>query len=81
MTYYHITWEISLEADTPEEAARYCLDIQRDGDSEATWFTVREPGDPIGREIDAADTHVHDEGPCCECGDPNHCCCECPRSM
>lgn len=25
-----------------------------------------------------SDEHVHDEGPCCECGSPYHCCCDCP---
>lgn len=24
------------------------------------------------------DTHIHDDGACCECGDNEHCCCDCP---
>lgn len=25
-----------------------------------------------------SDIHIHDEGNCCECNSPYHCCCECP---
>lgn len=81
MPFYHITWEINLDADTPLEAAKTCLEMQRDPNGTATWFTVRQNGDTAGVDIDAADTHVHDEGSCCECGSPDHCCCECPKFM
>jgi hypothetical protein len=40
MNEYTVTWKISLEADTPELAARLALDIMRDPDSIATQFTV-----------------------------------------
>jgi hypothetical protein len=37
---YRVTWQIDLEADTPEEAARQALVIQRDPSSIATVFEV-----------------------------------------
>jgi hypothetical protein len=42
-TPYLVRWEITLEADTPEEAAQKALDIQRAPDSIATVFKVRDP--------------------------------------
>lgn len=40
MPQYLITWEIELDADSPEEAAEEALRIHRDPDSEATVFDV-----------------------------------------
>lgn len=40
MNSYRVVWEIDIEADTPEDAARQALDIQRDKNSEATVFLV-----------------------------------------
>ena len=37
---YRVTWTIDLDADTPEEAARKALEIQRDPESIATCFIV-----------------------------------------
>lgn len=37
---YFIRWEIDIDADTPEAAAREALRIQRDPDSIATVFDV-----------------------------------------
>jgi hypothetical protein len=37
---YRITWEIDVEADTPQDAARKALRIQRKRDSIATVFDV-----------------------------------------
>lgn len=37
---YFISWEIDIDADTPEAAAREALRIQRDPDSIATVFDV-----------------------------------------
>lgn len=39
---YLVTWEMTIEADTPEEAARKALEIHRDPESIATVFTVTE---------------------------------------
>jgi len=33
---------------------------------------------PIEDNACDKDEHVHDEGNCCECGSPYHCCCDCP---
>jgi hypothetical protein len=41
MTTYRVTWEIDVEADSHEEAAREALAIQRDPMSHAIVFTVR----------------------------------------
>ncbi len=37
---YHIKWEIDVEADSPEEAAKLALDIQLDRRAVATVFIV-----------------------------------------
>jgi hypothetical protein len=37
---YNVVWNIQIEAETPEEAARLALEIQRDPSSEATYFNV-----------------------------------------
>lgn len=38
MTDYTVKWEINIEADSPEEAAMMALEIQRDPESQATFF-------------------------------------------
>lgn len=40
MNSYSIVWEIDVKADTPEEAARKALAIQRNPESIATVFDV-----------------------------------------
>lgn len=40
MRTYRVTWEIELDAETPEDAAREALEIQRNPDSTATVFKV-----------------------------------------
>ena len=42
MTEYLVTWQIFVEARTPEEAARGALAAQRDIESTATSFDVRD---------------------------------------
>ena len=37
---YHVSWDIDLVADSPMDAARQALRIQRDRDSIATVFDV-----------------------------------------
>jgi len=41
---YRVTWKIDIEADSPEEAAARALIVQRDPESIATVFEVRERG-------------------------------------
>ena len=41
---YRVTWEIDIEAESDEAAARQALEIQRDRDSIATCFVVRDSG-------------------------------------
>lgn len=40
MNEYTVTWAIDIDADTPEEAAKEAMAIQRDPDSIATVFMV-----------------------------------------
>lgn len=48
MTTYLVTWDIHVEADSPEEAARRALEIQRDPTSTATVFIINDgTSDPI----------------------------------
>lgn len=44
MAQYRVTWEIDVEAGTPERAANLALQIQRDSESTATVFDVRMVG-------------------------------------
>ena len=46
MTEYLVTWRIFVEATSPEAAAREALAVQRDLDSEATGFEVRDAETP-----------------------------------
>lgn len=48
-THYRVGWEIDIYADTPEDAARKALAIQRDPASIATQFNVRsaDGGEPV----------------------------------
>ena len=48
MTEYLVTWRIFVEADSPEDAAREALAVQRNLESEATGFDVR---DGAGTEV------------------------------
>jgi hypothetical protein len=43
MSSYRVTWEIDIEADTPQEAAEKALEIQRRPDSSAVVFEVKGP--------------------------------------
>ena len=47
MIEYLVTWRIFVEAASPEDAAREALAVQRNLESEATSFDVR---DDTGRE-------------------------------
>jgi hypothetical protein len=44
MPQYTVTWEIEIHAETPEEAAREALAIQRDVNSTATVFHLCDEG-------------------------------------
>lgn len=53
MKTYHVTWEIDIDADSPEAAAREALRIQRDAASSATVFCVWDE-DGIDTTVDLA---------------------------
>lgn len=42
MTTYLVTWEIDVDADSPEEAAQIAREIQLDDCSTATVFVIKE---------------------------------------
>jgi hypothetical protein len=49
---YEIIWRIQLDAESPEDAARIALEIQRDAFSEATVFEVTNKDTGEMEEID-----------------------------
>lgn len=57
MATFTVNWQIDIEADTPEEAARQALEIQRDPDSIALEFSVA-PRDEHGMPDWLAETWV-----------------------
>lgn len=52
MTQYYVSWHIDVEADSFEEAAINALEIQRDPNSLATIFTVKNETTGDSRTID-----------------------------
>lgn len=44
-TTYRVTWQIDIDADSPEEAAARALIVQRDAESTALVFEVSIDGD------------------------------------
>jgi hypothetical protein len=52
MAQYRVTWDIELDADSPEDAARKALEIQRDPNSIATVFDVAGEDSVFIRRID-----------------------------
>ena len=55
---YHVMWEIDIKADSPEEAARIALDIQRNPESAATVFTVTDEEDEMMKIDPIADENL-----------------------
>lgn len=58
MHTYTVTWTISIDATTPEEAAKLALDIQRDPFSTATVFDVTDERETI-TQVDLFDKTEH----------------------
>ncbi len=52
---YLVTWEIDIEATSPEEAAKQALEIQRDPNSEAVAFTVKRQSTDEKTDVDLLD--------------------------
>lgn len=61
---YTVTWAIEVYADTPEEAAREALRIQRDPESMATVFTVQAfpDGGSVNIDLEDIDAQIAAEG-------------------
>jgi hypothetical protein len=54
---YHVVWEIDLDADSPEEAARLAYSYQQNPESTATVFEVTEAdsAEVVNLRVDVAD--------------------------
>lgn len=52
MKSYVVTWTIDIEADSAEDAAKQALEIQRDPESIATWFEVKDTKTGVVEFID-----------------------------
>lgn len=52
MPEYSVTWEITIEADSPREAAERALEIHRNPESIATVFTVTTAEDTWRIDLD-----------------------------
>lgn len=52
MTEFYVEWSISLKADSPEEAAKQALLIQRDPSRLATVFTVIGDGKTVQVDLE-----------------------------
>ena len=50
MPFYEVTWQIEVDADTPENAALTARGIQLDPANIATFYFVREIADDKGQE-------------------------------
>jgi len=50
---YKVVWTIDIEANSPQEAAKEALAIQRDAGSEAVAFEVKDPN--TGKLIESVD--------------------------
>lgn len=75
MPDYTVRWEIDVfDADSPEDAARKALAVQRDPSSTATVFDVRRnAGDveTIARRVDLEEVEGEElshDPPCADCG-------------
>ena len=52
---YRVTWEIDLDAASPRAAAEKALEIQRDSESIATVFSVRDAKSEIPLDDEVID--------------------------
>jgi hypothetical protein len=60
---YRVTWEIDIEAPSPEQAAKEALIIQRDNKSIATCFRVQQQNrDGSEYEYPVHEIDVYDTG-------------------
>lgn len=59
MSEYRVTWTVDITADSPRDAARQALEMQRDAESTATVFEVSERGaDGAPVSVDLGALHV-----------------------
>ena len=49
---YLVTWEIDIEAETPQDACKIALDVQRRPGNEAVFFTAIEQKTGIKTDVD-----------------------------
>lgn len=60
MSNYLVTWEIELEANSPEEAAKEAMKFQRDPDGWASMFTVWDTKTGKSEDVDIEYGDLHD---------------------
>jgi len=85
MASYLVTWEIDIEADSPQDAARQALAIQRDAESSAICFTVthQTTQTKIAVDLENPEEENPENVPCEVCGSTenllhfNHQCTDC----
>lgn len=68
---YHVIWTVDIEADSPEEAAKQALEIQRDNSEQnlATVFTVTDKYCTSVINVDLNTGHYFDNSDhCSKCG-------------
>lgn len=52
MTMFRVTWEIDVEANTPDEAAQAAFDTMQRQETTATCFSVRAEGSDLPHYVD-----------------------------
>jgi len=70
MPMYHVVWELDIMSDSPRKAAEEALRVQRDPQSQATVFDVREfDTEDDSQQIDLSEDEEDDDGQAV-CTDP-----------
>lgn len=71
---------VSTNSEVPMQVT--VIDYHDDGDNayngESCWISDQDAVQDPALVRAAFALHRHDDGPCCECGSPDHCCCKCP---
>ncbi len=52
MAEYYVRWEIDITANSPQEAARRCIEIMRDPTSLANYFIVTDKANGVMVPVD-----------------------------
>jgi len=73
---------ITVQVEDGVSAQVTIVDYHDDGDSllddSRCWISDAEAEQNSAAVNHIFEMHRHDQGACCECGSPDHCCCDCP---